>query len=182
VGKLPDRKEETLGGFVVHGIPFPVNTDPEALAFLKQMAPLQIEQGYSISYLHSYGQDSPWFAGASNRRLLASEDPLSGYTYATPRGHDIYSGQETNWIDITDRPARIHAFTVCHFGSEEFLPETPYVLALIEYEGVDTLFLSRMIGIDPDEASIEWIGMEVQPRFLRNSKLKPTDVYFVPAS
>jgi mannose-6-phosphate isomerase class I len=23
--------------------------------------------------------------------------------------------------------------------------------------------------------------MEVEPRFLRNSKLKPTDVYFVPA-
>jgi uncharacterized OB-fold protein len=94
----------------------------------------------------------------------------------------MYSGKETNWIDITDRPARIHAFTVCHFGSEEFLPETPYVLALIEYDGVDTLFLSRMMGVDPDEASIEWIGMEVQPRFLRNSKLKPTDVYFVPAS
>jgi uncharacterized protein len=70
---------------------------------------------------------------------------------------------------------------VCHFGSEEFLPETPYVLTLIEYEGVDTLFLSRLLGVDPDEASIEWIGMSVQPRFLRNSKLKPTDVYFVPA-
>ena len=94
----------------------------------------------------------------------------------------MYSGKATDWIDITDRPARIHAFTVCHFGSEEFLPETPYVLALIEYEGVDTLFLSRMMGVDPEEASIEWIGMEVQPRFLRNSKLKPTDVYFVPAS
>jgi uncharacterized OB-fold protein len=94
----------------------------------------------------------------------------------------MYSGEETNWIDITDHPARIHAFTVCHFGSEEFLPETPYVLALIEYDGVDTLFLSRMMGVDPDDASIDWIGMEVQPRFLRNSKLKPTDVYFVPAS
>ena len=182
MAKLPDRKEETLGGFVVHGVPFPVDTDPDALAFLKQMAPIQIEQGYSITYLHSYGQDSPWFAGASNRRLLASEDPGSGYTYATPRGHDMYSGEETKWVDITDRPARIHAFTVCHFGSEEFLPETPYVLALIEYDGVDTLFLSRMMGVDPDEASIEWIGMQVQPRFLRNSKLKPTDVYFVPAS
>jgi uncharacterized OB-fold protein len=180
--KLPDRKEETLGGFVIHGIPFPVDSDPDALAFLKRLAPIQIEQDYSITYLHSYGQDSPWFAGASNRRLLATRDPESGYTYATPRGHDMYSGAETVWLDITDRPARIHAFTVCHFGSEEFLPETPYVLTLIEYDGVDTLFLSRLLGIDPDQASIEWIGMEVQPRFLRNSKLKPTDVYFVPAS
>ncbi|MDR9450467.1 MAG: OB-fold domain-containing protein [Acidimicrobiia bacterium] len=181
MAKLPDRREEDLGGFTVHGIPFPLDTDPDSLAFLKRLAPLQIEQDYSITYLHSYGQDSPWFAGASNRRLLASRDPESGYTYATPRGHDMYTGAETDWIDITEREARIHAFTVCHFGSEEFLPETPYVLAMIEYEGVDTLFLSRLMGVDPDEASLEWIGMEVQPRFLRNSKLKPTDVYFVPA-
>lgn len=179
--RLPDRREETPGGFIVHGIPFPIETDPDALAFLKRMAPLQIEQRYSITYLHSYGQDSPWFAGASNRRLLASRDPDSGYAYATPRGHDMYSGGETEWIDITDNPARIHAFTVCHFGSEEFLPETPYVLAMIEFEGVDTLFLSRLMGVDPEAASIDWIGMDVRPRFLRNSKLKPTDVYFVPA-
>ena len=175
------RREETLGGFVVHGIPFPVETDPDALAFLKRMAPIQIEQDYSITYLHSYGQDSPWFGGASNKKLLASQDPDSGYTYATPRGHDMYSGKETDWIDITDRTASVHAFTVCFFGSEEFLPDTPFVLALIEYEGVNTLFLTRLIGLDHTQASLEWIGKEVKPQFLRNSKLKPTDVYFVPA-
>ena len=175
------RREETLGGFIVHGIPFPIETDPDALAFLKRMAPIQIEQEYSITYLHSYGQDSPWFAGASNKKLLASQDPDSGYTYATPRGHDMYSGKETDWIDITEHPAFVHAFTVCFFGSEEFLPDTPFVLALIEYEGVNTLFLTRLIGLDHTQASLDWIGKEVKPRFLRNSKLKPTDVYFVPA-
>ena len=175
------RREETLGGFIVHGIPFPIETDPDALAFLKRMAPIQIEQEYSITYLHSYGQDSPWFAGASNKKLLASQDPDSGYTYATPRGHDMYSGKETDWIDITDRTASVHAFTVCFFGSEEFLPDTPFVLALIEYEGVNTLFLTRLIGLDHTQASLDWIGKEVKPQFLRNSKLKPTDVYFVPA-
>ena len=175
------RRDETLGGFIVHGIPFPIETDPDALAFLKRMAPIQIEQEYSITYLHSYGQDSPWFAGASNKKLLASQDPDSGYTYATPRGHDMYSGKETDWIDITDRAASVHAFTVCFFGSEEFLPDTPFVLALIEYEGVNTLFLTRLIGLDHTQASLDWIGKEVKPQFLRNSKLKPTDVYFVPA-
>ncbi len=86
-----------------------------------------------------------------------------------------------DWIDITDREAHVHAFTVCHFGSEEFLPETPFVLALVEFEGANTLLLTRIMGMDPDQASLEWIGMKVKPRFLRNSKLKPTDVYFVPA-
>jgi uncharacterized OB-fold protein len=181
MSKIPDKRPESLGGYVVHGIPFPTETDPEALAFLKRLAPIQIEQKYQITYLHSYGQDSPWFAAATNRKLLASRDTESGYTYATPRGHDMYSGQETDWIDISDRPAKVHAFTVCHFGSEEFLPETPFVLALIEFEGVNTLFLTRLLGVDPDQATLDWIGMSVEPRFLRNSKLKPTDVYFIPA-
>lgn len=180
--RLPEQRDETLGGYIVHGVPFPVETDPDALAFLKRLAPLQIEYPYKVTYLHSYGQDSPWFAGAANRVLLATQDADSGYTYATPRGHDMYSGRETRWIDITDRPAKVHAFTVCHFGSEEFLPETPFVLALVEFEGVNTLFLTRLMGVDPHGASLDWIGLPVRPRFLRNSKLKPTDVYFVPAA
>ncbi|MDD2921559.1 MAG: OB-fold domain-containing protein [Anaerolineales bacterium] len=180
MAKLPSQRVESLGGFVVHGIPFPANTDEESLQFLKKMAPIQIEQEYKIMYLHSYGQDSPWFAGLTNKRLLASRDAKSGYTYANPRGHDVYSGDATNWIDITNVPAKIHAFTVCYFGSEEFLPDCPFVLALIEFEGVNTLLLTRIMGVDPAAPALDWIGMEVQPRFLRNSKLKPTDVYFVP--
>ena len=178
--KLPDRKEDTYGGTVVHGLPFPKELNAESLAALKDMAPLQISQEYSINYLHPYGQDSPWFAATSNKRLLASREPNTGYGYATPRGHDMYTGKETEWIDITDRPAKVHAFTVCHFGSEEFLAETPFVLALIDFEGLNTLFLTRLMGVDTDACSLDWIGMEVRPRFLRNSKLKPTDVYFVP--
>ena len=50
----------------------------------------------------------------------------------------------------------------------------------IEFEGVNTLLLSRLLGVDPMAASLDWIGMPVRPRFLRNSKLKPTDIYFVP--
>lgn len=181
MSKIPPKREETLGGYIVHGVPFPADNDPESMAFLKKMAPIQIEQNYQITYLHSYAQDSPWFAGLTNKRLIANQDPESGYTYATPRGHDMYSGRRTDWIDITSRPAQVHAFTVCHFGSEEFLPETPFVLVLVELEGVNTLLLARMMGVDPNQASLDWIGMKIKPKFLRNSKLKPTDVYFVPA-
>lgn len=179
--KLKSQRDETLGGYVVHNLPFPVQITPETLQILKKLAPITIEQEYKITYLHSYGQDSPWFAALSNRRLLACKDQQHGYTYANPRGHDMYSGQETEWIDITDREARVHAFTVCHFGSEEFLPETPYVLVLIEFAGVNTLLLSRLMGVDPLQANLNWIGMKVLPRFIRLSKLKPTDVFFIPA-
>lgn len=181
---LPTQRDETLGGYIVHNIPFPAgyagNIDAQMQEFIKSLSPISIEQEYKITYLHSYAQDSPWFAALTNRRLLASREPDSGYTYANPRGHDMYSGENTIWIDITDRAAKVHAFTVCYFGSEEFLPETPFILALIEFEGVDTLLLTRLLGVDPAMPTLDWIGMEVKPRFLRNSKLKPTDVYFIP--
>jgi uncharacterized OB-fold protein len=178
--KSKKKMEETLGGAVLHNVPFPAELDEASLAGLKKMGPILLEQPYEITYLHSYGQDSPFFAGLANGRFLVNRDPETGYTYATPRGHDMNSGHETEWREI---PAEgtVHAFTVCHFGSEEFLPECPYVLALIEFPGVNTLFLARLIGVDPEEASINWIGMKVKGRFRRLSKFKPTDVYFYPA-
>jgi hypothetical protein len=178
--KLPTRFEETLEGTIVYDLPFPLVLDEEGLAALKTMRPLRIRQPYHIEYLHSYGQDSPFFAGLSNRVQLGSRDPETGYIYATPRGHDMASGAETDWV-ILPETGIVHAFTVCYFGSEEFLPQTPFALALIEYEGVDTLFLSRLVGVDPDEPTLDWIGMPVQARYRRNSKLKPTDIFFAPA-
>ena len=176
---LPTRRPETPGGYIVHNIPFPTTLTAQTLALLKQMSPIQIEQVYQITYLHSYGQDSPFFAGLTNGVFLGCRAPDTGYTYATPRGHDMYSGEETDWIMLPDE-GRVHAFTVCYFGSEEFLPECPFVLALIEIEGANTLFLTRLMGVDPEKPSLDWIGMKVKAQYLRNSKLKPTDVYFVP--
>jgi uncharacterized OB-fold protein len=178
--KLPNRVEETLEGTVLFNVPFPRELDEAALKALKDMGPIIIRQPYHINYLHSYGQDSPFFAGLANKVVLGSRDPETGYTYATPRGHDMGSGQETAWVRLPDE-GTVHAFTVCYFGSEEFLPQTPFVLALIEFEAADTLFLTRLMGVDPYQPSLDWIGMKVKARYLRNSKFKPTDVYFVPA-
>jgi uncharacterized OB-fold protein len=174
------KREENLEGTVVFNIPFPKRLDKESLKALKDMTPIVKRQPYHVEYLHSYAQDSPFFAGLTNKVLLGTRDAKSGYTYATPRGADMYTGNETEWVRLPDQ-GTVHAFTVCHFGSEEFLPETPYVLALIEFEGANTLFLTRVLGLDPNKASLDWIGMKVKARYLRNSKLKPTDVYFVPA-
>jgi hypothetical protein len=104
-------------------------------------------------------------------------EPQSGYTYANPRAHDMYTGRETEWVEIQPE-GRIHAFTVCYFGSEAFLPDCPFVLIQVEFEECDTLFLGRLIGVDPQDVNIDWIGKKVRGRFLRNAKLKPTDIYF----
>jgi uncharacterized OB-fold protein len=172
--EFPKRMEENLEGTVVFNVPFPIGDD---LSLLKDMAPIVIKQPYAIEYNYSYGQDSPFFAALTNKRFLVSREPDTGYTYATPRGHDMYSGKETEWVEI-EPEGRIHAFTVCHFGSEEFLPQCPYVLIQVEFDECDTLFLGRLVGVDPNQAGVHWIGKKVRGRFLRNSKLRPTDIYF----
>lgn len=51
-------------------------------------------------------------------------------------------------------------------------------MAQIEFPGVDTLFLGRLIGLETIEAPLDWSGMRVKGRFHRLSKFKLTDVYF----
>ena len=78
--KTKQKMEESFGGYVLHNVPFPTELDEEALAALKNMGPILIEQPYSITYLHSYAQDSPWFAGLTNKKILANQDTTTGYT------------------------------------------------------------------------------------------------------
>ncbi|NOZ00996.1 MAG: Zn-ribbon domain-containing OB-fold protein [Deltaproteobacteria bacterium] len=172
---IKTTQEETLDGTVVYTLPL-----PQDLKDLDKMAPIVIKQPYAINYLHSYGQDSPFFAGLSNKKLLGTRCKDCGHTYATPKLACQECGGDCEWIELPNE-GRIHSFTVCHFGSEEFLPECPYILALIEFEGVDSLFLSRLMGVDPDNPGMDWVGMKVKPKFKRLSKLKPTDVWFIPA-
>ena len=167
------KLEEVMTGTTVFNVPF-----PKDLSALKEMSPIVIKHPYFVEYLHSYGQDSPFFAGLANKTLLGTRCKPCRYTYATPRLHCAHCGNETDWVELPHE-GRVHTFTTCYYGSEEFLKDTPFHLILVEFEGVDTLLLSRMIGVArPEEIRI---GMKVRARFRRNSQLKPTDVYFVPA-
>jgi len=138
--------------------------------------PIIIRQHYEIDYLHSYAQDSPFFAGLAKRKLLGSRCAACDYTYATPRSHCMECGGTTDWVELPLN-GRIHTYTTCYFGGEAFLKETPFTLILVEFDGVDTLFLSRLVGMEPDAVAI---GLQVNARFLRNAKFRATDVYFVP--
>jgi hypothetical protein len=173
--KIKTTLEETETGTVVWNLPF-----PKDLSKVKEMDPLVIEFPYDITYIHSYGQDSPFFAALTNKRLLGTKCPSCGAAYATPKLACMTCGAETDWVELP-KEGRVHCFTVCHFGSQEFLPECPFILALIEFEGFDSLFLTRLLGVDPLTPSLDWVGMKVKPKYRRLSKLKPTDVYFVPA-
>jgi len=151
--------------------------ETEEGSILFNLDPIIVKSSYDINYIHSYAQDSPFFAGLAKGILLGSECKACNYKYATPRGHCMYCGNQTEWFELP-KTGKIHTWTTCYFGSEAFLKETPYNLTLVEFKGVDTLFFSRLFGMEEKEIKI---GMEIKAMFLRNSKFKVTDVYFVPA-
>jgi len=87
----------------------------------------------------------------------------------------MYCGGKTDWFELP-ATGRIHSWTVCYFAAEEFLKEVPFTLVLVEFDGVNTLFLSRLIGLERKDIQI---GMQVKPRFRRKATWSVRDVYFV---
>jgi uncharacterized OB-fold protein len=140
---------------------------------------LVIRYPYTVNYIHSYAEDSAFFLGLAEGRLRGSRctKKKCGFVYGTPRGHCMFCGAPTEWIDLPTR-GRVHSWTTCHFGGEAFLKETPYNLALVEFEGVGSLLLVRLK--EAVEADL-FVGMPVEARFDPNPKYSVTDVWFVPA-
>jgi uncharacterized OB-fold protein len=138
--------------------------------------PIIIKDHYEIDYSHSYAQDSPFFAALAKGKLLGSRCIQCGYTYATPRSHCMQCGSRTDWIELP-QDGRVHTYTTCYYSGEAFLKETPFTLILVEFEQVNTLFLSRLKNVNPEGVSI---GMPVIAQFVKRPKFKVTDVYFVP--
>jgi uncharacterized protein len=141
---------------------------------------LVVKSPYSIQYIHSYAEDSPFFLGLAEGKLLGSRctSKSCGMVYATPRGHCMECGAPTEWRELP-KTGRVHSWTTCRFGSEAFLKETPYNLALIEFEGADSVLLVRLK--DCVESDL-YVGMPVEARFSPTPQYSITDVWFVPAA
>ena len=140
---------------------------------------LVIKNPYAINYIHSYAEDTAFFLGLAEGRLRGSKcrKPKCRFVYATQRGLCMVCGAPTEWFDLPVR-GRVHSWTTCHFGSEAFLKETPYNLAMVEFDGVGSLLLVRLKECTEPEI---YVGMPVEARFDPNPKYSITDVWFVPA-
>ena len=140
---------------------------------------LIIDSPYSIHYIHSYAEDSEFFLGLAEGKLLGSRCTKTscGYVYATPRGHCMVCGSPTAWLELPKR-GKVHSWTTCLFGGEAFLKETPYNLAMIEFEGAGSLLLARLKECGQSDI---FVGMPVEARFAPEAKYSITDVWFVPS-
>jgi uncharacterized OB-fold protein len=139
---------------------------------------LVVRSPYAIEYIHSYAEDTAFFLGLAEGRLLGSQCTGCGFVYATPRGHCMECGEATVWTELP-LAGRLHSWTTCHFGSEAFLRETPYNLALVEFEGARSLLLARLKECTEPEI---YVGMPVEARFAPAPRYSITDVWFVPAT
>ncbi len=133
---------------------------------------------YTINYIHSYAQDSPFFLGLAEGKLLGSECTSCRMKYATPRSHCMKCGHETKWFELP-LEGRVHSWTTCYFGSEEFLKETPFNLVLVEFDGVDSFLLSRLNRIEEKDI---YIGLKVRAEFRKKPRYLISDVHFVPVT
>lgn len=138
---------------------------------------LLIRSPYTVNYIHSYAEDTPFFLGLSEGKLRGTKCEACAYVFATPRGHCQFCGAPTKWIELPLK-GKVHSWTTCHFGSEAFLKETPYNLVIVEFEGANSVFLSRLK--DCGEKDI-YVGMPIEARFTEKPALSITDVWFVPA-
>jgi uncharacterized protein len=139
---------------------------------------LIVRSPYAIEYIHSYAEDSPFFLGLAEGKLRGSRctDASCRFVFATPRSHCMVCGNPTEWIELP-REGRVHSWTTCRFGSEAFLKETPYNLALVEFEGAGSVLLVRLKDCTEPEI---YVGMPVEARFAETPTYKITDVWFVP--
>ncbi len=148
--------------------------NPQDEPFPFRIDPITTHWTYQINYRHSYAQDSAFFDGLTKGKLLGSACTACPKKYATPRGHCMACGAKTQWAPLPSA-GKIHTFTRCYYGGESFQKELPYTLIMVEFEGFDTLFLSRL-----KEAESVRIGMAVKAKFIKDGNVSARDVYFIP--
>ncbi len=151
-------------------------TEIENGTIVYSLDPLIVKDHYEIDYRHSYAQDSSFFAGLAKGKLLGSHCKKCNYRYATPRSHCYRCGKKTEGMALP-LEGKVHTYTTCYYGGEAFLKEVPFTLVLVEFRGVDTFFLSRLVGVKPEEVRI---GMAVRAQFAKKPQFRVTDVYFIP--
>ncbi|OHD66928.1 MAG: hypothetical protein A2176_14940 [Spirochaetes bacterium RBG_13_51_14] len=137
----------------------------------------------TLTHMHSYGGEAPFFEALSQGKLLATrcDNPQCvhhGSVYQPFRIHCPDCLVKNTVIDMTDiakKTSRIHTFMVCERSGAFSLLDTPIKFINVEFDGVCTILMSYLAVGDPA------IGMRVRPIF---KKQDPTftilDLAFVP--
>jgi uncharacterized OB-fold protein len=149
--------------------------EPTDGPWIHSFDPLAKKWTFSVDYNANYHEDSPFFHALGKGKLVGSACKKCKYKYATPRSYCMYCGKKTEWFDLP-LEGKIHSWTMCYYSGEPYLKECPFMLGLIEFKGVDTLLMTRLVGLTVKTAKI---GLKVKAQFRRKKTWSVNDVYFV---
>lgn len=113
-----------------------------------------------------------------NARLMATHCPNCDYTYLPPRTYcERCFAELTEWVEVPPR-GTVYAYTVVHLDLDEQPLEKSRLVALIEIEGCDSLFVHCLDEVEAEEV---YIGMPVEAVFQKERQGAITDIaYFRP--
>jgi uncharacterized OB-fold protein len=112
------------------------------------------------------------------KKIYATRCSECGSTWLPPRRDCSKCGQrDLEWFEAPQE-GRVHSYSILSFAAEAFWKDLPFVLAYIEFDGINTVLLTRLVGAKLDEVRI---GMKVRAKFKRLVEWSPNDVFFVPA-
>ena len=138
----------------------------------------------TMTYIHSYGGEAPFFAGIAAGRILGSrcDNPecRDGYgsIFLPFRIHCPDCLVRTSTVDLTQvarETATIHTFMITERAGAFNTLKKPVKFINVEFEGVSTILMSYLSVSDPE------IGMRVIPIFrTKNPSYTITDLSWVP--
>ncbi len=137
----------------------------------------------TLTHMHSYGGEAPFFEALSQGKLLATrcdngKCETKGSVYIPFRIHCPDCLAKNSVFDLTDiakKKASVHTFMVCERTGAFSLLDKPIKFINIEFESAVTILMSYLAVGDPE------IGLKVVPIF---RKMDPTytilDLAWVP--
>ncbi len=96
-------------------------------------------------YRHSLGKTSRFFLALEQGQLLATHCTRCGFTWMPPRPVCARCLSITSWVELSGR-GRLASYTVQYYAPAFVRLDAPFVLATVELDGADTLFMHLLRG------------------------------------
>lgn len=96
-------------------------------------------------YRHSLGKNSKFFLALEQKQLLATRCPNCCFTWMPPRPVCARCLSITEWVVLSGK-GTLTGYTVQYYAPSFIKLDAPYVLACVQLEGADTLFMHLLRG------------------------------------
>jgi uncharacterized protein len=174
--KVKDNKYRVSGDFHVLSPGTPIRNESD------QWKLIGVTKPRSMTYIHSYGGEAPFFEGLGQGKLLGTrcDHPKcegKGTIYNPFRIHCPDCLERTTIVDLTDvarKTAKIYTYMICERSGAFSTLDKPIKFINLQFKGVDTILMSYLVRGEPS------IGKHVIPIFRkRNPTYTITDLAWV---